>query len=124
MNFLQISLESDFMVPSYDQKPKKLTTKKGNDCVNVSVDFFGFLSALVDCFSLQGDGWGAVCGACRRGTTVWAMLVVVREDLGGQPSKLYLLSLGQVFDQIFGLGFDQGLGEGKNHKYSLQYYPA
>ena len=30
---------------------------------------------------------------------------------------------GQVFDQIFGQGVDQGLGEVKNHQYSVQYYP-
>ena len=30
----------------------------------------------------------------------------------------------QVFDQMFGHGFDQGWGKGKNHKYSVQYYPA
>ena len=28
-----------------------------------------------------------------------------------------------MFDQIFGQGFDQGLLEDKNHKYSVQYYP-
>ena len=31
---------------------------------------------------------------------------------------------GQVFDQIFGQGFDQGFWGGKNHKYSVQYYPS
>ena len=30
---------------------------------------------------------------------------------------------GQVFDQGFDQGFDQVLGEGKNNKYSVQYYP-
>ena len=29
-----------------------------------------------------------------------------------------------MFDQIFGQGFDQGFEEGKNHKHSVQYYPA
>ena len=32
--------------------------------------------------------------------------------------------IGQIFDQIFGKGFDQGLGEGKNYEYSVHYYPA
>ena len=31
--------------------------------------------------------------------------------------------LTRLFDQIFGLGFDQASGEGKNHKYNVQYYP-
>ena len=31
---------------------------------------------------------------------------------------------GKTFYQIFGQGFDQGLGEGKNHKYCAQFYPA
>ena len=30
----------------------------------------------------------------------------------------------QIFGQVFGQGCDQGLGEGKNHEYSAQYYPA
>ena len=34
------------------------------------------------------------------------------------------LDFGEVFDQIFGQGFDQGLWEGKNHKYRVQYFPA
>ena len=31
---------------------------------------------------------------------------------------------GQVVDQIFGQGFDQGLGEGKSHTYSVHHNPA
>ena len=31
---------------------------------------------------------------------------------------------GQIFDQILGQDFDQGFGGGKNHKHSVQYYPA
>ena len=29
-----------------------------------------------------------------------------------------------MLDQVFGQGFDQGLGEGQNDKYSVQFYPA
>ena len=32
--------------------------------------------------------------------------------------------LGQIFGEVFGQGCDQALGEGKNNKYSVQYYPA
>ena len=31
---------------------------------------------------------------------------------------------GQIFDQMFAQGFDQGFGEEKDHKYSVQCYPA
>ena len=30
----------------------------------------------------------------------------------------------QFFDQVFDQILDQGFGEGRNHKYSVQYYPA
>ena len=30
----------------------------------------------------------------------------------------------QVLTRFVGQGFDQGLGEGTNHKYSVQHYPA
>ena len=32
--------------------------------------------------------------------------------------------LGQLVDQIFGQGVDQGLGEGKSNRYTVQYYSA
>ena len=39
--------------------------------------------------------------------------------------QIFAQNFGEVFDQIFGQGFDQGFGGGKkNHKYSVQYYPA
>ena len=34
------------------------------------------------------------------------------------------LKCAQIFDQIFGRVFDQGLGEENSNKYSVQYYPA
>ena len=40
------------------------------------------------------------------------------------PPQSFSQIFGQVFDQIFVQGFDPGLGEGKNHKYSVQYYPS
>ena len=30
----------------------------------------------------------------------------------------------QIFDQSFGHGFDQVLGKGSKHKYTVLYYPA
>ena len=46
-----------------------------------------------------------------------------------QPQKLYVnigfnQVAGQVFDQDFCRGFDQGVEEGENHKCNVQYYPA
>ena len=36
--------------------------------------------------------------------------------------QVFDLIFGQVFDQVFDQGFDQVPGEGKKHKYSVQYY--
>ena len=42
----------------------------------------------------------------------------------GQFSINFPDEMFKIFGQIFGQGFDQSLGEGKNNTYSVQYYPA
>ena len=38
--------------------------------------------------------------------------------------KLFKPNFDQMFGQVFGQGFDQCFGEGKNLKYSVEYYPV